>query len=46
MTQRQLWFEYCDEVEAQGGTAYSYSRFCAKLMDQPGSWSGYGCDAL
>ena len=34
MTQRQLWVEYCEEVEAQGGTAYSYSRFCAKLKDQ------------
>ena len=34
MIQRQLWVEYCDEVEAQGGTAYSYSRFCAKLKDQ------------
>ena len=31
MTQRQLWVEYRDEVEAQGGVAYSYSRFCAKL---------------
>ena len=31
MTQRQLWVEYHDEVEAQGGVAYSYSRFCAKL---------------
>ena len=34
MTQRQLWVEYRDEVEAQGGTAYSYSRFCVKLKDQ------------
>ena len=33
MTQRQLWVEYRDEVEAQGGVAYSYSRFCAKLKD-------------
>lgn len=34
MTQRQLWVEYRDEVEALGGTAYSYSRFCAKLKEQ------------
>ena len=33
MTQRQLWVEYRDEIEAQGGVAYSYSRFCAKLKD-------------
>ena len=25
MTQRQLWVEYRDEIEAQGGVAYSYS---------------------
>ena len=31
MTQRQLWVEYREEVEAQGGVAYTYSRFCAKL---------------
>ena len=32
-TRCQLWVEYREEVEAQGGVAYSYSRFCAKLKD-------------
>ncbi len=31
LTRRQLWKEYRDEVLAQGGTAYSYSQFCARL---------------
>ena len=30
-TRRTLWEEYRDEVEAQGGKAYSYSQFCARL---------------
>ena len=34
LTQRQLWVEYRDETQAQGGTAYSYSRFCALLKEQ------------
>ena len=31
LTQRQLWVEYRDEALARGGTAYSYSQFCARL---------------
>ena len=31
LTRRQLWKEYRDEALAQGGTAYSYSQFCARL---------------
>ena len=31
LTRRQLWKEYRDEALAQGGSAYSYSRFCARL---------------
>ena len=31
LTWRQLWVEYRDEVRARGGTAYSYSQFCARL---------------
>ena len=31
LTRRQLWVEYRDEALARGGTAYSYSRFCARL---------------
>ncbi|WP_169054451.1 IS21 family transposase [Nitratireductor sp. XY-223] len=34
LTRRQLWIEYRDEVRAQGGAAYSYSRFCALLKGQ------------
>ena len=31
LTRRQLWIEYRDEARARGGTAYSYSQFCARL---------------
>ena len=31
LSRRQLWVEYRDEALARGGTAYSYSRFCARL---------------
>ena len=31
LTRRQLWVEYRDEALARGGSAYSYSRFCALL---------------
>ena len=31
LTRRQLWVEYRDEALARGGTAYSYSQFCARL---------------
>ncbi len=31
LTRRQLWVEYRDEALAQGGTAYGYSQFCARL---------------
>ena len=31
LTRRQLWKEYRDEAVAQGGTAYSYSQFYARL---------------
>ena len=31
LTRRQLWKEYRDEAVARGGTAYSYSQFCARL---------------
>ena len=31
LTRLQLWKEYRDEALAQGGSAYSYSRFCARL---------------
>ena len=31
LTRRQLWVEYRDDALAWGGTAYSYSRFCARL---------------
>ena len=31
LTRRQLWKEYRDEALARGGTAYSYSQFCARL---------------
>jgi len=34
LTQRQIWIEYRDEAQARGGTAYSYSRFCALLREQ------------
>ena len=34
LTQRQLWVEYSEEVMAQGGTAYSHSRFCALLKER------------
>ena len=34
LTQRQVWVEYRDEVEARGGTAYCYSQFCALLKKQ------------
>ena len=31
LTRHRLWKEYRDEALAQGGTAYSYSQFCARL---------------
>ena len=34
LTQRQLWVDYSEEVMAQGGTAYSQSRFCALLKER------------
>ena len=34
LTQRQLWAEHRDEVQAQGGPAYSHSRFCALLRER------------
>ena len=34
LTRRQLWVEYRDEALAQGGTAYGYSQFCARLKAQ------------
>ncbi len=34
VTRRQLWVEYRDDVLAQGGTAYSYSRFCALFTER------------
>ena len=34
LTRRQLWVEYRDEALAHGGTAYSYSRFCALFTEQ------------
>ena len=36
LTRRQLWVEYRDEALARGGTAYSYSQFCARLKDRAG----------
>ena len=40
LTRRQLWREYRDEVEAQGGKAYSYSQFCARRKARQGSRGG------
>ena len=37
LTRRQIWVEYRDEALAQGGTAYSYSRFCGLLKERLGS---------
>ena len=34
LTRRQLWVEYRDEVLAQGGKAYTYSRFCGLLKER------------
>ena len=34
LTRRQLWVEYRDEALAQGGKAYTYSRFCALLKER------------
>ena len=34
LTRRQLWSEYRDEALAQGGKAYTYSRFCALLKER------------
>ena len=34
LTQRQLWVEYHEDALAQGGTAYSYSQFCALFKEQ------------
>ena len=35
-TRRTLWEEYRDETRAQGGKAYSYSQFCARLKAHQG----------
>ena len=40
LTRRQLWVEYRDEVLAQGGTAYGYSQFCARLKARLADRSG------
>ena len=40
LTRRQLWREYRDEVEAQGGKAYGYSQFCERLKARQGSRGG------
>ena len=40
VTRRQLWKEYRDEAEAQGGRAYGYSQFCARLKAHQGSCGG------
>ena len=40
LTRRQLWVEYRDEVLAQGGTAYCYIQFCARLKTKLKSRSG------
>ena len=40
LTRRKLWEEYRDEVEAQGGRAYGYSQFCARLKAHRGSCGG------
>ena len=34
LTRRQLWVEYRDEALAQGGKAYTYSRFCGLLKER------------
>ena len=39
-TRRTLWEEYRDETQAQGGKAYSYSQFCARLKAHQGSCGG------
>ena len=39
-TRRTLWEEYRDETRAQGGKAYSYSQFCARLKAHQGSCGG------
>ena len=39
-TRRTLWQEYRDETRAQGGKAYSYSQFCARLKAHQGSCGG------
>ena len=39
-TRRTLWEEYRDEAQAQGGKAYSYSQFCARLKAHRGSCGG------
>ena len=40
VTRRKLSEEYRDEAEAQGGRAYSYSQFCARLKAHQGSCGG------
>ena len=37
LTRRQLWVEYRDEALAQGGRAYTYSRFCVSTA--AGLWA-------
>ena len=39
-TRRALWEEYRDETRTQGGKAYSYSQFCARLKAHQGSCGG------
>ena len=39
-TRRTLWEEYRDETRAQGGKAYSYSQFCARLKAHQGNCGG------
>ena len=34
LTRRQLWVEYRDDTLAQGGKAYTYSRFCGLLKER------------
>ena len=40
LTRRKLWEEYRAEAEAQGGRAYGYSQFCARLKARQSSSGG------
>ena len=44
LTRRQLWVEYRDEALARDGSAYSYSRFCARLKQRLGNRGREGLD--